>query len=61
MKSLHSIDAAIFICMAVYSCTDSPASQQPDLKGYLTPKDTGLQTGGVKMIQVETAKGRFNV
>ncbi len=28
---------------------------------YLTPADTGVLTGGVKMVQIQTPKGKFNV
>ncbi len=40
--------------------------QKPDgdnitLAQYFAPKDSGVQTGGVKMIQVKTPVGNFNV
>lgn len=49
------------IAFTCYSCTQHVSEQTPDLKSYLTPKDSGMQSGGVKMVEVETPKGKFKV
>jgi proline iminopeptidase len=32
-----------------------------DYAGYLSPVDSGLQTGGIKMVEITTPKGKFHV
>jgi proline iminopeptidase len=32
-----------------------------DCSTYLSPQDSGLQTGGVKMVEISTPKGKFHV
>ncbi|PWV45866.1 proline iminopeptidase-family hydrolase [Chitinophaga sp. S165] len=39
-------------------------NQQPNntsYEQYFTPHDSGVQTGGVKMVEIETPKGKFHV
>jgi proline iminopeptidase len=61
MKSLVFISGIFLFGFAMCGCTQRPTNEFPDLRSYLMPKDTGLQTGGIKMITVETPKGSFRV
>jgi proline iminopeptidase len=45
------------IC-TILSCQNN---NQPTLQQYHATTDSGVQTGGVKMIQIETPVGKFNV
>lgn len=51
----------LFLSALVYfSCTQPRTGVE--CTAYLTPADTtGVQTGGVKMIEIETPKGKFHV
>ncbi len=42
------------------ACSTQP-SQSVDLKSYFAPKDSGVQTAGIKMIPVNTPVGTFHV
>jgi proline iminopeptidase len=55
MKKLLSIIAVIYL----FSCQNK--TQQPTLQQYHATTDSGVQTGGVKMIKIETLVGKFNV
>ncbi|MBP6432118.1 MAG: proline iminopeptidase-family hydrolase [Ferruginibacter sp.] len=49
-----------FICLALFfSCQNK--NQQPTLQQYHAATDSGVQTGGVKMIPIETPIGKFKV
>lgn len=48
----------LLFSVAALSCKQSSS---PSLKDYHAIVDTGVQTGGVKMISVETPVGKFNV
>lgn len=58
MKNLQIL-AAIFITPGFYACKPSPETIM--LKEYHAVVDSGIQTGGVKMIATETPVGKFNV
>jgi proline iminopeptidase len=47
-----------FAIICFLSCQNN---NQPTLKQYHATTDSGVQTGGVKMIQIETPVGKFNV
>jgi proline iminopeptidase len=47
---------------AFFSCSDSKMkSEQVSTNSYFDNPEQGVQTGGVKMIPIETAKGNFRV
>ena len=55
-----------FLCFAMLltfvSCTSSSDKKQiTSPESYFSNKDSGLQTGGIKVIPIETPKGKFNV
>ena len=50
-----------FVAIILFSCTHQDKNNTTAASNYYTAQDTGVQTGGVKMIQVETPKGKFNV
>lgn len=56
MKPLFIIMAAILL----YACQTKPGAT-PSLAVYHKIMDSGVQTGGVKMIPIETPVGKFNV
>ena len=39
----------------------APADEPVSLKTYFTPQDSGVQSGGVRVIPINTPKGQFNV
>lgn len=51
--------AVIFICFLCFSC--GKPSEQHSLANYFISSDPGIKSGGIKMIQVETPSGKFNV
>lgn len=44
----------------VISCKQ-PSSSGNTLSTYFTSTDSGVQTGGIKIIPIETSKGKFNI
>lgn len=48
----------ILACTSPYA---PPAGSNLSLKDYFAQTDTGLQTGGVKIIPISTPKGNFNI
>jgi proline iminopeptidase len=55
---LLSVLLLVFIFSACQQ--NQPGVQSPDLS-YFQPSDSGLQTGGVRMIPIQTPKGNFKV
>ncbi|HEX8332978.1 MAG TPA: proline iminopeptidase, partial [Segetibacter sp.] len=52
----------ILVLISFYSCKEkSSATNTPTLEEYHSIKDTGIQTGGIRMIPIETPKGTFKV
>lgn len=53
------------MAVGVSSCNQTDQSAKTadgnTLQTYFAPTDSGVQTGGVKMIQIQTPKGPFNV
>jgi proline iminopeptidase len=49
---------SFLLCMFLFSCKDNAS---PSLKDYHAIVDSGVQSGGVKMIAIETPIGKFNV
>ena len=48
--------------LSILSCQQKPvANNNATDTGYFTNADTGVQSGGVKMISISTPKGKFNV
>ncbi|HZE85303.1 MAG TPA: proline iminopeptidase-family hydrolase, partial [Puia sp.] len=55
---MRSITAILFVlCFAFCNQPQKGVNFQE----YLTPQDSGLQTGGVKMVEIQTPKGKFHV
>jgi len=48
----------VFVIICFLSCQNN---NQPTLQQYHASADSGVQTGGVKMITIETPVGKFNV
>ena len=61
----QSFDFYLFLFAAVLSflsCGQKPvANNNAAATGYFANTDTGVQSGGVKMISISTPKGKFNV
>ena len=53
------LSAALVACLFLFACKQQPPSLS--VKDYHAVTDSGVQTGGVKMIQIETPVGKFNV
>ena len=51
----------IYLLSAVILFASCNRNEQTTLRDYFAPVDSGVQAGGVKMIQIETPKGKFNV
>ncbi|WET02220.1 proline iminopeptidase-family hydrolase [Flavobacterium sp. YJ01] len=57
---------AFFIIVTAFFLTgckkeNSSENKSADLKNYLTDNASGIKTGGIKVIQINTPKGKFNV
>ena len=61
----QSFNFYVFLFAAVFSflsCEQKPvANNNAAATGYFANTDTGVQSGGVKMISISTPKGKFNV
>ncbi|RRB07652.1 proline iminopeptidase-family hydrolase [Larkinella rosea] len=52
----------LLIGLTVVGCDPKPNADKANaLQTYFAPADTGIQTGGVKIIPIKTPKGTFNV
>jgi len=54
----------VFVLLSMLICTNVSIGQTKSsttLPSYFSTKDTGVLTGGVKVIPIETPKGKFNV
>lgn len=63
-KNYFSSLCMLTICiLGLLSCNDhKPGGNHPDsLTSYFSSADTGVQTGGIKMVAIETPKGKFSV
>ena len=48
------------ICIGfITSCKENPTTS--NLQTYFKSTETGIKTGGIKVIPIETPKGKFNV
>ncbi len=47
--------------VAWLAACNAPSGSTPNLKTYFAQADTGLQSGGVRMIPIKTPKGEFRV
>jgi proline iminopeptidase len=55
---------AVFLLLAAMACTDTASNnktQENPLQAYFKSKETGVKTGGIKIIPIETPKGTFKV
>ena len=62
-KNINQLIFVFLIIIASSSCTVHPNTNTEAAAplNYFATQDTGVQTGGVKMIQIETPKGKFNI
>lgn len=51
----------IFSVLILVSCGEQKIVKDNTASGYFTKSDSGVQTGGIKMVKIETPKGKFNV
>jgi len=52
----------VFLALGVPGCGKAgPGSAAPSVREYFAPAPTGVETGGVRMIPIETPKGTFKV
>lgn len=58
-KVCLSILCAMLILLA--SCNNSPKEASAATASYFSNADSGVQSGGVKMVRIKTAHGTFNV
>jgi proline iminopeptidase len=47
------------LALAMAGCGQAP--KQIDCSAYLTSLESGLQTGGVRMVEIQTPRGKFHV
>jgi proline iminopeptidase len=59
MKTLSIFFA--MIALIIQSCSNADRKTVPTEISYFETNDTTIQTGGVKMINIQTPKGNFNV
>jgi proline iminopeptidase len=61
MTSLKNIGIVLtLICLGLFTaCKENPTTS--NLQTYFKSTETGVKTGGVKIIPIETPKGKFNV
>lgn len=57
----NKLCTAMIIVMVIALSCKQPADKQAALASYHAITDSGIQTGGVKMIPIETPVGKFNV
>lgn len=65
-KVFSRLMALFMVVFTMYSCQQgnkgtAPSTSIPSLASYFARTDSGLQTGGVKMVPIETPKGTFKV
>lgn len=51
----------IFSLLILVSCDEQQAVKDNANTGYFARTDSGVQTGGIKIVKIETPKGKFNV
>lgn len=49
------------LCLILVACDSSKPENPATATSYYASADSGIQTGGVKMISIETPKGKFRV
>lgn len=49
----------ILLCFTVFSC--NPKNNTAENNSYFNAIDTGVLDGGIKLVPIQTAKGKFNV
>lgn len=58
MKVYTKASAFVLLALLLFSCTQRNSS--PTLE-YFKSEETGVRQGGIKMVAIETPKGKFNV
>lgn len=51
----------LLLVTSTFSCKQKPTGSTPTLDEFFAFTDTGVQTGGIRMIPIETPKGTFKV
>ena len=57
MKNLFFVLLAVIL----FSCSSPVVKEEPAASTYFVSEESGVKTGGVKIIPIETPKGKFNV
>jgi proline iminopeptidase len=54
--------ATFIILLLIFACGNPQQEQTADaLKNYFASDTSGVQTGGIKIVSIETPKGKFNI
>jgi proline iminopeptidase len=63
LQELKHKKLLLFFLLASFliSCKQAVTSSSPATKNYFVNADSGIQAGGVKLISIQTPKGKFNV
>ena len=61
MKCIQYITGVLLIMLVCIQASFGQTKSSTTLSSYFSSKDTGVLTGGVKVIPIETPKGKFNV
>jgi proline iminopeptidase len=51
----------LIVTLLFISCSQPTTKKESGSSGYFTATDTAVQTGGIKVISIQTPKGKFNV
>jgi proline iminopeptidase len=57
----HAFPAAVFLGILLFSCKKASKENTLSVQEYFKTSETGVRSGGVQMIPVETPKGVFKV
>lgn len=61
IKSLLSFTLACFTAALISSCADKSSSQTASLSEYFADTTSGIKTGGIQMVTIDSPKGKFRV
>jgi len=62
MKNYNVVPILLFIfLLGSISCTEPVSKTEKQSNAYYLSADTGVQTGGIQMIPIETPRGKFTV
>jgi len=61
MISIKKTIACLIIAVSLFSCTPSTKTETDSSLNYFKSDEPGVKNGGVKVISIETPKGKFNI